>query len=107
MNHLAQQLQAAVLADANRPSEEREIWRRAVNIVLHKQGLFGDDLYAQVMNFIVKNNVQLPSEEELAAADAQRSAEKQAQMIRDMAAIEAQKAAAASEWEDSEVYEYI
>lgn len=114
-------LKAAVLADENRPNdadpfERGGVWHRAVNRVMfalaaeckvmtahfeypHGLGL-ADGAFNSFMSALAAMGIDLPSDEEIAAADAAR------------AAVAAQKAPVAvnqpavGDWDDAEAYEY-
>lgn len=116
---LAGLLQAAVLADENRPMgqdafERGGVWHRAVNRVMaalsdeckdmtwhyeYPQGLgLGDGAFHAFMQAIRAFRIELPSDEEISVADAEReatSAEQAAYSIQPL-----------GEWDGSEAYDY-
>lgn len=111
IKNIEAQLKAAILADANRPSEAKAVWHRAVNVVMHNNRLHGDDLYLEIMDLI--NGLALPSQEELEAADKLHRAEEKKKKERYLALVEECKRreeAAAAEvepWDDAEAFEYV
>ena len=117
---LAEVLHSAVLEDANRPAggdafERGGVWHRAVNRVMyaltekcksmtahyeypHGLGL-GDGAFFSFINAVREFHLELPTDEELHAADAERAARAKAERDAAMASQEASRAQTSGEWD--------
>lgn len=119
-------LPAAVLADKNRPAaadpfERSGVWHRAVNCLMdaltteckamtshyeYPHGLgMGDGAFKSFMTAIRDLHIELPSDEALIAADAERQAQADAKRAEALATYR-QRAKSFEEWNDDDAYDY-